>query len=104
MNRVLRIAALATIGWGALTGAATAKDDRRVALVVGNSSYAEAPLRNSVNDARAMARVLRDQGFDVILRENVGRQAFETAIVDFGEKLDQGAIGLFYYAGHGLQV
>lgn len=89
----------------ALVGMSDAQaQDRRIALVVGNSRYAEAPLRNSVNDARAMAATLRERGFDVLLRENTTRTQLETAIADFGEKLNEGATGLFFYAGHGMQV
>src|SRR5689334_13124390 len=83
---------------------ASADDGKRVALVIGNSSYKEAPLKNPVNDVRAVAKALRDQGFEVIQRENTSRQALENAIADFGEKLSAGTTGLFYYAGHGMQV
>src|SRR6266487_3790126 len=43
-------------------------NERRVALVIGNSAYTNSPLRNPVNDARAMARTLKGLGFDVIAR------------------------------------
>src|SRR5262245_25910670 len=87
----------------ALPGAPAAAE-RRVALVVGNAAYKEAPLRNPLNDARAMAGALREAGFEVILRENATKQALERAIADFGEKLGPDAAGLFYYAGHGIQA
>jgi flagellar biosynthesis GTPase FlhF len=77
---------------------------KKVALVIGNATYAEAPLRNPVNDARAMARQLRAKGFDVLLRENVTKAQFSDAVADFGEKLAAGDVALFFYAGHGLQV
>ncbi len=77
---------------------------RRVALVVGNASYVESPLSNPINDARAMADALKKRGFEVILRENTSKLDLERAVSDFGEKLQQGATGLFYYAGHGMQV
>ncbi len=76
----------------------------RIALVIGNSAYKVGPLRNPVNDARAMTRALRKAGFDVDHREDLNhRQMFE-ATRNFGEKLKPGAVALFYYAGHGLQV
>ena len=87
-----------------LGGAAEAAQPGRVALVIGNSNYREAPLKNPQNDAKAMAAALRDQGFEVILRQNANKTDMERAIADFGDKLSEGATGLFYYAGHGMQV
>ncbi|MCW5750293.1 MAG: caspase family protein [Alphaproteobacteria bacterium] len=78
--------------------------ERRVALVIGNAAYREAPLRNPVNDARAIATALRNAGFEVLLHENVNRARFPEVVGQFGERLSEGATGLFYFAGHGLQV
>ena len=80
----------------------------RTALVVGNGAYAgELPaLRNPVNDARLMARTLRALGFEVRLVENAHEDELESAVVEFGDALrsrGQGGVGLFYYAGHGVQ-
>jgi peptidoglycan hydrolase-like protein with peptidoglycan-binding domain len=84
---------------------AWAEKDIRVALVVGNGAYQNAePLKNPVNDARAMAKVLRDAGFEVIQRENLTRRAFVEALYEFSGKVPPGGVGLFYYAGHGIQV
>ena len=83
---------------------AFAAAERRVALIIGNSAYTEAPLRNPVNDARAMARVLRDLNFDVTLLENADRVSMQRASLDFGRKLKDDVVGLFYFAGHGMQV
>ena len=60
-----------------MAGPVHANPDRRVALVIGNSAYAEAPLRNPVNDARAMAAVLRELDFEVMLLENADRTAMQ---------------------------
>jgi uncharacterized caspase-like protein len=77
----------------------------RLALVIGNSDYPTAPLRNPVNDAEAMARKLKELGFTVTLLTNAGLRPMGRAVIDFGERLKQeGGVGLFYYAGHGLQV
>ncbi len=81
-----------------------AAQQSRVALVIGNARYAEAPLKNPVNDARAMAAALRARGFEVLIRENATKQQMEAAVADFGEKLNENATGLFFYAGHGIQV
>jgi formylglycine-generating enzyme required for sulfatase activity len=75
-----------------------------VALVIGNSAYDAAPLRNPVNDARAMAKALQDLGFDVSEKENLNQKDMKREIQSFGQKLQKGSIGLFYYAGHGMQV
>ena len=79
--------------------------DPRIALVIGNAEYKSAPLKNPVNDARAIARALKDLGFEVILKENITQQGFVGALREFGTRLKDGnATGLFYYAGHGMQV
>ena len=79
--------------------------EKRIALVIGNSDYLHGPLANPVNDARSMARALRSAGFDVILGENVSNKTeMKRLIRDFGFKLNKGGVGLFYFAGHGLQV
>lgn len=100
--RLFLLACLLCLG---LQPAASEAANRRVALVIGNSTYqAAGALRNPVNDARAMARALRERGFEVILRENTGKVTFERAVQEFGEKLTEGATALFFYAGHGFQV
>ena len=78
--------------------------ERRVALVIGNSAYKAAPLKNPANDARDMAAALKKLGFDVTLLTDAGQQQMDAAVREFGLKLRQGGAGLFYYAGHGLQV
>ncbi len=80
------------------------KTEQRVALVIGNGNYESAPLRNPVNDARAMGKALKDLGFDVVERENLNQKDMKREIQAFGEKLQKGGVGLFYYAGHGMQV
>ncbi len=105
MGRTLRAAALAVAA--ILTPAAGADAQpaqKRVALVIGNAAYAQNPLRNPVNDARAMAATLRQAGFQVIARENVTKQEMERAVGEFGRALTPGAVALFYYAGHGIQA
>lgn len=83
---------------------ASPSGERRVALIIGNATYKDAPLKNPVNDAKAMAEILREQGFEVIQRVNASKSEMESAIVEFGEKLGEGAVGLVYYSGHGMQV
>ncbi len=78
--------------------------ERRLALVIGNNSYQDAPLKNPMNDADAMAAALKETGFEVIIRKNADRRAMFSAIKEFGQKLKKNDVGLFYYAGHGIQV
>ena len=80
------------------------KREDRVALVIGNSDYKIGPLANPANDASDMANSLRKCGFTVIKNINCSRQQMRRVIREFGEKIRNGGVGLFYYAGHGLQV
>lgn len=77
---------------------------KRVALVIGNSNYKEAPLRNPTNDARAIAAKLEKIGFKVIRRENLTAKQIGSTLREFRSQLTPGAEALFFYAGHGLQV
>ena len=76
----------------------------RVALVMGNATYKDAPLPNPVNDAADIARALEASGFTVIRRDNASLKEMHLALREFGDKLTRNATGLFYFAGHGLQV
>ena len=81
------------------------RTEKRIALVIGNSAYVNAPpLKNPVNDAQDMAQALRGLSFDVIYRENLNQNDMKRAIREFGAKIRNGGVGLFYYAGHGVAV
>jgi hypothetical protein len=84
-------------------GIAPPSTEKRVALIIGNSRYESAPLRNPVNDANLMAASLREMGFDVIARTDVNLREMQGAIKEFSRKIQNGSVGLFYYAGHGMQ-
>lgn len=77
---------------------------RRTALVIGNAAYQEGRLRNPGHDATDMAAMLKPLGFDVALLLDADLRSMEDAIDDFNRRLRQGGVGLFYYAGHGVQV
>jgi formylglycine-generating enzyme required for sulfatase activity len=87
----------------AIKGKSAAKE-RKIALVIGNSAYTVSPLKNPANDARLMADTLRSLGFIVDERTNLGQGEMKTAIEAFGRSIKKGGVGLFYYAGHGMQV
>ncbi len=79
--------------------------ERRVALVIGNAAYKSVTsLQNPVNDSKAVAEQLRKLGFEVIEKQNLGREGFAGVVREFGDKLRGASVGLFYFAGHGLQV
>jgi hypothetical protein len=78
----------------------------RTALVIGNDRYeaSAGALRNSGNDAKAVARALRQLNFSVIERHDVTRDQLLKALGEFRKTLTGADVGLFYYAGHGLSV
>src|SRR5262252_8984810 len=101
MRRCL-IAMLGVIGCLAATQALA---ERRVALVVGNAQYAHTPaLPNPRNDAQDIADTLRRVGFEVTLGYDLNQTKFARIIDDFARALEGADVGLFYYAGHGLQI
>jgi hypothetical protein len=77
----------------------------KLALVVGNGAYRQEPLKNPANDARAMQEALGQTGFGVTLVVDAGRDAMLGAIQGFTRELARKkAVGLFYFAGHGVQL
>jgi formylglycine-generating enzyme required for sulfatase activity/uncharacterized caspase-like protein len=80
-----------------------ATGEKRIALVIGNSDYTQGPLKNPVNDARAMRARLEGLGFEVILRENLKSREISSVYREFRNKITPGAVALVFYAGHGVQ-
>lgn len=78
--------------------------ERRFALVIGNGAYKSGPLNNPENDAQDMAYTLEKLGFDVIHKQNADQRTMEDSIRVFGRRLRKGGVGLFYFAGHGMQI
>ncbi len=76
---------------------------RRLALVIGNAAYKNSPLRNSVNDAYLISTTLASSGFTVTRYENLTYSKMREVVRLFGEKLNRGDVGLFYYSGHAVQ-
>ncbi len=111
MKRLLTIAA--AIGWAAVLALTAltltpgeALAERRVALVVGNSSYSAVPkLPNPSRDANAVARMFKDAGFETIETYlDVGNLDFKRAIRKFEDTAVDSDIAVLYYAGHGLEI
>ncbi|MBR0756989.1 caspase family protein [Bradyrhizobium jicamae] len=85
--------------------APAAATGRRVALVIGNGAYAHVKaLPNPPNDARAIAKSLRDIGFTVAEGLDLNRDAMQTTIRDFLRDAAHAQVAIVYYAGHGVQV
>lgn len=76
----------------------------RIALIVGVSAYPNSPLANAVNDANDMASILTRFDFDTIVRTDCSFAAFDEALDEFESTLDAYEAGLFFFAGHGLQI
>ncbi len=77
----------------------------RVAVVIGNAAYAVGPLANPGKDAVAMATLLREMGFEVVLAQDAAKARMLAALEEARTRLQgRGGVALFYYAGHGLQL
>ncbi len=103
---MLRHLTACVFGVAALMAAsAPASAEKRVALVIGNSAYQHtATLKNPSNDATDMARTLRELDFEVIDGTDLTKRDMVKRIRTFADKVRGADVGLFYYAGHGLQV
>jgi hypothetical protein len=101
----VRTFAAAVIALAACAAAsAQARPEPRIALVIGNAAYREAPLANPVNDARDVAKMLEEAGFKVVVRENASLREMHLAAREFGDRLGRDSVAAFYFAGHGMQV
>jgi formylglycine-generating enzyme required for sulfatase activity len=106
LNTILFISliALVAISQERRLGISKNSSGQRVALIIGNSAYADSPLPNPVNDANDMAQILRGLGFEVIHMPNATKLEMKRAIRNFGEMIQNRGVGLFYYAGHAMQI
>jgi hypothetical protein len=78
--------------------------ENRVALVIGNGNYLNGGLKNPINDAKLMASELEKAGFRVFINTDSDLVTMKESIREFGNELKRNpGVGLFYYAGHGLQ-
>lgn len=81
------------------------KNERRIALVIGNGAYASfGKLPNPTNDARAVAKSLRDIGFEVTEGYDLDRGGLRTTVNGFLRSATGAKVAVFYYAGHGAQI
>jgi hypothetical protein len=90
---------------GALSATAACAE-RRVALVIGNSSYKNAPqLRNTISDSMAIGNLFKSIGFEVVIsRTDLGVVDFKRAVREFLVTAETADIAVVYYAGYGVEV
>ncbi|MGN1286992.1 MAG: caspase domain-containing protein [Bradyrhizobium sp.] len=88
-----------------VASAVPAQAEKRVALVIGNNDYRNVPkLQKAVNDARTMGDTLKQLGFNVMVAENLNRQAFSETLLAFDRAVEPGDTAFFFYAGHGFEI
>ena len=105
MARQILQSSLTAVGLLTFTAQAQAPLDVRIALVIGNSAYAGAPLVNPANDARDMGDTLRGLGFTVVELRDAQKAQMADAIAKVRDSLKgKQGVGMLYYAGHGLQL
>jgi uncharacterized caspase-like protein len=76
----------------------------RRALVIGNAAYVDSSLSHPIHDATDLAALLGRLGFDVTLHRNADKPTMEKAIDHFTHGVPLGSAGLFFFAGHGVQI
>jgi uncharacterized caspase-like protein len=100
--RIFLISFILALIYSSVSQAAT---EQRIALVIGNSAYSFGFLKNPVNDAADMAAMLKKLGFTVTVKKNAKQQDMDESIREFGRQLKRiRGVGLFFYAGHGMQI
>jgi len=81
------------------------QEEQRVALIIGNNNYEHlSNLKNPINDARAIRDALRNRGFSVIYKENATKRDMKKLVKKFTHQLSKGGVGMYYFAGHGINV
>lgn len=101
------IGSLSVFGQNPDRGITVKTSSNRLALIIGNSNYKDKAdfLPNPVNDAKAIEQTLKSLGFEVILGIDADKAKMKNLIREFGDKLARTkAIGLVFYAGHGIAV
>lgn len=101
---ILRVAARLLSVLILLLAAQSAFAEKRVALVIGNSDYALAPLTNPMNDADDLTAALQRLQFDVTERKDLTVRDFDRALDEFIPKAQNADVALFFFSGHGVQI
>jgi Flp pilus assembly protein TadD len=103
--RLIFLVLLTVLAGAGVGPVAAQQNEARVALIIGNSAYpdAEAPLKDPVNGARALADELRRHGFEVDAGENLTKEGMRAALERFYDKIKSGSTALFFFSGFGIQ-
>lgn len=104
MQALIRFLSLALVLACCASAGAAGNQVAKHALVLANGSYPREALPNALRDGRLMAQTLKQLGFTVTERPNLGREEMMETIARFTDGLPEGATALVYYAGHGMQV
>jgi hypothetical protein len=83
---------------------AVLRNERRLALIIGNSSYKVSPLDNPANDATDIAESLKKFGFQTTLVRNATLGQMREATRRFADQLPSADVALIYFAGHGIEA
>jgi hypothetical protein len=81
----------------------SSRNEKRIALVIGNAAYLRSPLDNPVNDATDIDKALRGLGFQTILVQNASLGQMRDATRRFADQLGSADVALIYFAGHGVE-
>jgi hypothetical protein len=83
----------------------TREADRRIALVIGNNAYRHVPpLEKAANDARSVGEALKKVGYKTTVLLEANQRRMNSAINRFVEDLENGGMGILFFAGHGVQI
>ena len=105
-DRLVRCGAQAAVlSTALLVAIPSASAAERLALLIGNARYTHAtPLKNPSNDITAMAKTLRQLGFEVTLRRDLKKRELEDALFNFGERAANKDTAVVFYSGHGMEI
>ena len=104
MRLIIRLVVAALVV-ATVTWSGESRADRRVALIIGNGAYKNVPkLPNPPKDAKAMASLLRNLGFEVVTGTDLTQAAMTDSLRQFAQAADNADVALFYYAGHGIAL
>ena len=101
------VVVLALGSYALLSGANAQQTEKRIALVIGNATYQDAPLQTPANDAGLVAQTLQAAGFDVVGARDLDQDTLRRAFRDFLEKASAsgpGTVAYVYLSGYGLQL
>lgn len=104
MHYLLSILLLVSSLYAGNTSLETMKKEKRIAFVIGNGDYDEAPIKNAASDAQKLKTFLEKHDFTVIYKENASKREIIKSLRAFNSNMQENGIALFYFKGHSVQV